>query len=151
MEHQHLRTLAPMNVHCAILLTAVLTVMTFGVSTTAIAQANDQVDESYQVSPELAKRTVQVKCSNCHAVKPTVKRFAPPLVGLIGRKAGTYKRFPYTTGLKELGIVWTKEALEGWLSKQSNEEQKHIGIKQPALRRAVVDYIATLTDESTNN
>ncbi len=104
------------------------------------------------VTPKMAAMTVRQRCANCHAIKPGVKTFAPPLLGLIGRKAGSFEGFSYSQKIKGLDLIWTTAAVDDWLAgttfKTPDIRMRHVGITQPALRKAVVEYISTLREQS---
>ncbi len=112
------------------------------------AQQPQTQSNNLDVTPGMAAMTVRQRCSNCHAIAPDVKRFAPPLVGLIGRKAGSYQGFAYSGKIKSLDMTWTAAALNDWLAgttfKTPDIRQRHVGIDHPELRKAVVAHIATL-------
>lgn len=95
---------------------------------------------------------VSRRCASCHAIKPGVKTFAPPLVGVLGRKAGSYKGFSFSKKIKELDLTWTNAALNDFLAgklyKDNDTGKSHVGIAQPELRKAVVEYIATLREQA---
>ncbi|MGH1419389.1 MAG: c-type cytochrome [Hyphomicrobiaceae bacterium] len=114
----------------------------------ALSQHAPNQPTKLEVTPEMAKSTIRQRCSNCHAIEAGTKRFAPPLVGLIGRKAGSYEGFAYTKKIKDLNFNWTAEALNDWLAgttfKTPDIRKRHVGIEQPELRKAVVEYITTL-------
>ncbi len=114
----------------------------------AQAQQPQTQSNNLEVTPKMAAMTVRQRCSNCHAIAPDVNRFAPPLVGLIGRKAGSFQGFAYSDKIKNLDMTWTAAALNDWLAgttfKTPDIRQRHVGIAHPELRKAVVAHIATL-------
>ncbi len=114
----------------------------------AYSQQPEQAYIALDVTPKMAAMTAEQRCSNCHALAPDAEKFAPPLVGLIGRKAGSYEGFAYSPKIASLDLIWTEQALDDWLAgttfKTPNIRQRHVGIEHPQLRRAVVAYIASL-------
>jgi cytochrome c len=66
---------------------------------------------------ENGQTTFEQQCSICHSVEKDVdKELAPNLVGVVGRKAGTYKAFAgYSSALKASGITWSAKTLDEFL------------------------------------
>ena len=56
------------------------------------------------------------RCHICHAEEADKKTYGPPLVGVIGRKAGSYEGYSYSPALTKSGFVWTDEALKAWMA-----------------------------------
>jgi cytochrome c2 len=85
-------------------------------------------------------------CAMCHSVEPGKNRVGPSLAGVVGRRAGSVPGFSYSSANSHSGIVWTKEALDQYLT----DPQKMVpgtlmifpGLKNPDDRRAVIDYLA---------
>ena len=75
----------------------------------------------YRVSAPDAARAAGLQvfeqhCAACHSRTGVSKGFAPNLVGVVGRKAGTAPGFSYSPALKNSGIVWTEDNLDKWLA-----------------------------------
>ena len=95
------------------------------------------------------------KCAGCHQIAEGKKGgMGPNLWGVFGAKAGQVERYRYSTWLKESGIVWTREALQAWLSDRKTREAyfgKDVfktkmmwnGIKKEADMTAILDYLET--------
>ena len=60
------------------------------------------------------KATFEKRCTGCHALDQN--RVGPRLAGVYGRKSGTVPGFPYSTQLKDAGIVWDERSLDAWLT-----------------------------------
>ncbi|MDX2257756.1 MAG: c-type cytochrome [Hyphomicrobiaceae bacterium] len=92
---------------------------------------------------------VRQRCANCHAIVQGENSLAPPLVGLIGRQAGTVEGYTYSPNIKNLGVVWSAGALDGWLAATTFDtpdiRMRHVGLPQPDQRAAVIAYIEMLT------
>lgn len=56
-------------------------------------------------------------CAHCHEIGPGARSMtAPPLTGIVGRKAGSFPRYPYSKAMRESGIVWDEETLRRFLA-----------------------------------
>lgn len=94
-------------------------------------------------------RTVfEQRCSNCHAVEPGAHSVAPPLAGIIGRRAGSAPGYTYSFKLAGSDLVWTSAALADWLAVSTiatpDIRFRHAGINDAIQREAVVSYLASL-------
>jgi cytochrome c len=48
------------------------------------------------------------RCAICHSdTKGAPAKIGPNLFGVVGRKAGTFPEFSYSTAMKSAGFVWT--------------------------------------------
>ncbi len=55
-------------------------------------------------------------CKTCHRFGPgAVSAIGPVLNGVVGRKAGTYPGYSYSTANKNSGITWTEANLKTYL------------------------------------
>lgn len=89
------------------------------------------------------------RCALCHATtKDGGNRMGPDLFGVVGRKAGTYPGFAYSTALKASGIVWTPATLDAWLEAPQKvvpgNTMPLAGVSSPSQRADLVAYLATL-------
>jgi protein SCO1/2 len=56
-------------------------------------------------------------CAHCHEIGAGAGvATAPPLTGIIGRKAGTYPHYPYSAAMKKSGIVWDDATLTRFIA-----------------------------------
>tara|TARA_B100001939_G_scaffold334951_1_gene336485 strand:- start:993 stop:1388 length:396 start_codon:yes stop_codon:yes gene_type:complete len=95
------------------------------------------------------------KCAGCHQIKEGKKGgMGPNLWGVFGREAGQAEGYRYSEYLKNSGIVWTREALQAWLSNRKTRQAyfgKEVndtkmmwnGIKKEADMTAILDYLET--------
>ncbi len=93
------------------------------------------------------------KCRACHVADEDVKKIGPSLMGVIGRQAGTWGEFNYSSAMREAGeggLVWTPETLYEYLVKP-REYIKGTRMAFPGLRRDqqradVIAYLAQFSD-----
>jgi len=86
-------------------------------------------------------------CTVCHTDEAGKNKIGPSLFGVVGRKAGTAPNYTYSEAMKNSGIVWTPEALDKYLADPRtipNIKMMFLGIKNPAERKAVIDYLSSL-------
>jgi len=63
-----------------------------------------------------AGKQVFALCADCHEVGPRAHGgFAPQLTGVIGRKAGSTRDYPYSAAMKNSGIIWSPNMLAAFL------------------------------------
>ena len=75
------------------------------------------------------------------------------LNGVVGRKAGSYSDFDYSSANKESGIVWTPEALDKYLASPQTvvPHTKMIfpGLRDPQKRKDVIAYLQQFNEDGT--
>ena len=86
------------------------------------------------------------KCKACHVVDKEKHKTGPHLVNIIGRTAGSaegYKK--YSKAMKNSGIVWDDETLNGYLEKPKKylkgTRMAFAGLKKEADRANVIAYL----------
>ncbi len=59
----------------------------------------------------------RAQCGACHLAKPTDKSppIGPQLLGVVGRKAGSWDHFGYTPAMKKAGFTWDAKLLDQYL------------------------------------
>jgi len=63
-----------------------------------------------------AGATVFAQCSACHAVGAGAQNnVGPVLNGVVGRPAGTYPSYRYSTAMKRSGLTWDEATLKQYL------------------------------------
>lgn len=70
------------------------------------------------------------QCAACHRIGPDAKPLVgPPLTDVIGRKAGTYPGFAYSSLMKdagEAGLVWNEQEIVDYLVNPSAYLKKYL-------------------------
>jgi len=61
-----------------------------------------------------AGEAIYARCAACHAL--AYDRTGPRHCGLIGRRAGSVKDFPYSDAMKRSNITWTEKTLDLFLA-----------------------------------
>jgi cytochrome c len=85
-------------------------------------------------------------CRTCHTVKQGDNRLGPSLAGVVGRKAGTAEGYPFSSALKQSGIVWDEANLDAFIedpekAAPGNGMKPYGGIADPAQRKAIVEFL----------
>lgn len=87
------------------------------------------------------------RCQACHAIKPGASALlGPNLAGVVGRKAGSTD-FRYSPALKATNIKWNVASLDQFLTKPSKlvpGTRMVLSVTDPAQRKAIIDYLATV-------
>ncbi len=91
------------------------------------------------------------KCASCHnAEKGGANGTGPNLWGIVEHPAAKHAGFNYSSALSNSGIVWTYEALDGFLAKPSayvsGTAMSFVGLKKEADRAAVIAYLRQSAD-----
>jgi cytochrome c len=111
-------------------------------SLAAPASATDAIG-----NPQQGKRDFAV-CAACHQVGPHARNgVGPVLNGVVGRKAGSYPGYSYSTANKNSGLTWSVAELQKYLA----SPQKVVpGTKMPFAglpdQKKVDDIIAYLAE-----
>jgi cytochrome c len=87
-------------------------------------------------------------CRACHQIGPNAKdAIGPVLNGVVGRKAGTYPGFAYSTANKDSGLTWDEATLEKYLADPQavvkGTKMIFPGIKDPAKVKDVIAFLKT--------
>lgn len=88
------------------------------------------------------------QCSSCHSVQAGRNLLGPSLHGVIGRKAGAVAGFSYSPAMAAAGLTWDAATLDRFIAAPQTvvpgTRMSYAGMSDPAQRKAVVDYLATL-------
>jgi cytochrome c len=89
------------------------------------------------------------ECRRCHAADADHESYGPPLVNVVGRGAGTYPDYDYSTALEASGIVWTPAALRAWMEDNAGfmpgTKMRHVGIKDRTAQDFILAYLTSIT------
>lgn len=109
-----------------------------------VAERATSADVRELAVPEPAER-----CASCHALLAD----EPPLEGptlwlVVGRPVASVPDFEYSTALRSLGGVWTRERLDRFLTAPQayapGTRMELGGVRSAADRETVLDFLATL-------
>ncbi|WP_428488922.1 c-type cytochrome [Rhodopila sp.] len=95
-----------------------------------------------------------VVCRACHQVGPGAKNAVGPVLnGVVGRKAGTYPDFDYSSANKDSGIIWTPQALDKYLTSPQTvvPHTKMIfpGLRDAQKRKDVISFLQQFNEDGT--
>lgn len=77
-----------------------------------------QIPASHAAGNVAAGKVAFAKCASCHQVGRSARgSFGPQLNGIIGRQAAATGDFPYSSAMRNSGIVWSEEKLRAFLKK----------------------------------
>ncbi len=119
------------------------------ITASAAAQAQQPGYPSWleDAEREAGQQLFKDHCGACHG-KRTGVPFAPNLIGVVGRPAGSEPGFPYSPALKNSGLIWTEDNLNKWLADNSklvpNTLMPHVSISDPAERIYIIAYLKGL-------
>lgn len=109
-----------------------------------------------QAQDAAAGETAFKVCAACHDVGDNGhNRMGPVLTGVVGRTAGTYEGFKYSTAMAEAGaggLVWTPETLDKFLAAPRDfvkgTKMNGISVKDAKQRADIIAYLATFSDSA---
>jgi cytochrome c len=94
-------------------------------------------------APAPSGEAIYARCLGCHAL--AYDRTGPRHCGLFGRRAGTVPGFAYSEAMKRAGIVWNAKTLDRFLADPGHTvpgtSMTYAGVKDPAERKALIDYL----------
>lgn len=91
------------------------------------------------------------KCKACHVVDKEKNKTGPHLVNIMGRSAGSLESYKkYSKAMKESGIVWDEETLDGYLEKPKKyikgTKMAFAGLKKEKDRENVIAYLKSFSE-----
>jgi len=93
------------------------------------------------------------KCAGCHKIEQGKRGgMGPNLYGIFNSPSGQVEGYRYSEWLKESGIIWTREALQAWLSDRKTRQEYFgkgakdtkmmwTGIKKEEKMQEILDYL----------
>ena len=97
----------------------------------------------------LAGKTKFSACAMCHGAEGKGSPMAPPLKGVVGRKAGSVAGFPYSSAMRGSGIIWNDEKLSAFIDRPQSAvkgtRMAFPGKSDPHDVADIVSYLHTLT------
>ncbi|MGF6228030.1 cytochrome c [Inquilinus ginsengisoli] len=91
------------------------------------------------------ERAFRTRCATCHSLEPGQNRAGPSLAGVIGRKAGSVEGARYSQGLRDSGITWDAQSLDGFLAdprKAVPGTSMTVRLADAAQRAAIIAYLS---------
>lgn len=92
----------------------------------------------------VAGAVVYQRCMACHALE--YNRTGPRHCGLVGRRAGSVRDFQYSDAMRKSGIVWTRKALDQFLSAPMKlvpgTYMTYAGVDDPRERADLIAFLA---------
>jgi cytochrome c len=87
-------------------------------------------------------------CRTCHTVKEGDNRQGPSLFGIVGRKAGTGSGYAFSPSMAQSGITWDEASLDKFIENpdavvSGNAMKPYGGVRDPAQRKLIIDYLKT--------
>jgi cytochrome c len=91
------------------------------------------------------------KCQSCHSVENGGKNgTGPNLWNVVGNTAGSHDGFSYSAAMSGMGVEWSYEELDGFLTKPakylSGTKMAFVGLKKAEDRAAVIEYLRLNAD-----
>ena len=85
-------------------------------------------------------------CRTCHSVKEGDNRLGPNLHGIIGRKSGALKNYPYSDSMAKSDLVWDKATLDRFIANpesvvRGNTMQPYGGMPSADDRARIIAYL----------
>jgi len=89
------------------------------------------------------------RCAICHSnTKSGGNKIGPNLFGVVGRKAGTYPGFSYSSAMAKAGFVWTDAKLDAYIAAPQTvvpgNKMPFAGLANNNQRTDLVAYLDTL-------
>lgn len=89
------------------------------------------------------------RCAICHSnTKGGPNKIGPNLFGVVGRKAGAYPGFSYSSAMTKAGFAWTDAKLDAYITSPQTavpgNKMPFAGITNNGQRADVIAYLDTL-------
>lgn len=89
----------------------------FGLAAMLLATVGPAASQETMVAGDaMAGAKIFKKCMACHMAGPDAENsVGPALNGIVGRKAGTYPDYNYSSAIRDSGLVWDEPTLTAYL------------------------------------
>ena len=88
------------------------------------------------------------QCTTCHRVEPGGRGIGPSLAGVFGAEAAHVGDYAYSAAMRQSGLTWDEPTLHAYLEAPMKvvpgTKMAFAGVKDPAKRQAIIDYLKTL-------
>lgn len=112
----------------------------------AVTQA-EALDKARAAAGEIIFRD---RCRICHSPDTEHASYGPPLVNVVGRRAGSVEGYEYSEALSNSGLVWTPEALRAWIANNDGlmpgTKMRHVGVTDVTEQDFILAYLASISD-----
>lgn len=107
-------------------------------------------DHSFgQIKIDAGKELFDADCRRCHSTDADKSSYGPLLEGVVGRKAGSFKGYPYSPALKNANIVWTTGGIKAWMEDNDGlipgTKMRHVGITDPTVQDFIIAYLKSIS------
>lgn len=92
--------------------------------------------------PARGAELYEARCSGCHSLD--ANRVGPMHRGIVGRKAGSVKDYPYSAALRKSKLTWNEGALERWLANPEAlvpGQKMGYSVAEPEDRADIIAYL----------
>jgi cytochrome c len=115
----------------------------------ALAVLASAPETAAAAAPPPAQPAAFAPCATCHAVKKDERSgFGPNLYGVAGTRAGAVPGYGFSPAMKNAKVVWDRDTLDRFITAPQTvvpgTKMAYPGLKDPARRKAVVDYLMAL-------
>jgi cytochrome c2/glucose/arabinose dehydrogenase len=89
------------------------------------------------------------QCAACHVVRNAQHGIGPDLYGVVGAPVARHEAYRYSAALRRYGGTWTPDRLDRFLEDPEREvpgtSMEHDGVRDPAERAGLVDFLSEVT------
>jgi len=110
-----------------------------------------QTAQVQTVSTKSRGEKLYKRCVTCHTLEDGGKhKVGPNLHGIYGMTAGTKEGYAYSKAMKESGVVWTDETIDGYIENPSKympkNKMSYAGLRKPEDRKALLEFLKKATE-----
>lgn len=97
---------------------------------------------------EHGKAVFEAECSDCHSTTPGKQRKGPSLARVVGRTSASIPEYPYSTALRNSGLIWTLDQLDLYVTGPkklvNSAKMKYDGLADANARADLIAFLGTL-------